>query len=55
MKNNECADCGAEIKIPDDFVKGEIIQCPECSTDWEIASAKFDLTRAEKIGEDWGQ
>jgi alpha-aminoadipate carrier protein LysW len=54
----ECQDCGAEIKVPDDAVVGEIVTCPDCGTDFEIASKTrniVDLKPAESVGEDWGQ
>jgi alpha-aminoadipate carrier protein LysW len=54
----ECQECGAEINIPDDTVIGEIVTCPDCGTDFEIASkikGKVILKPAETVGEDWGQ
>ncbi|HET8689760.1 MAG TPA: alpha-aminoadipate/glutamate carrier protein LysW/ArgW [Methanosarcina sp.] len=54
----ECQDCGAEINLPDDAVVGEIVTCPDCGTDFEIASKTqniVDLKPAESVGEDWGQ
>jgi len=27
--NKECKDCGAEIKVPNDSVVGEIVTCPD--------------------------
>jgi alpha-aminoadipate carrier protein LysW len=54
----ECQDCGAEIKVPDDAVVGEIVTCPDCGTDFEITSKTqniVDLKPAESVGEDWGQ
>jgi alpha-aminoadipate/glutamate carrier protein LysW len=54
----ECQECGAEINIPDDTVIGEIVTCPDCGADFEIASkikGKVILKPAETVGEDWGQ
>jgi alpha-aminoadipate carrier protein LysW len=54
----ECQDCSAEIVVPADAVVGEIITCPDCGTDFEIASRseeKIAVKRAETVGEDWGQ
>lgn len=54
----ECKDCGAEISAPDDAVVGEILTCPDCGADFEIASKtaeSVELKPAESIGEDWGQ
>jgi alpha-aminoadipate/glutamate carrier protein LysW len=56
--NKECKDCGAEIKVPDDSVVGEIVACPDCGADFEITSKvgeKIELKPAESVGEDWGQ
>ena len=54
----ECQDCGADINIPDDALVGEIVTCPDCGDDFEIASKAqnmVDLKPAESVGEDWGQ
>jgi alpha-aminoadipate carrier protein LysW len=54
----ECKECGAEMSAPDDVVVGEILTCPECGADFEIASKtaeSIELKSAESIGEDWGQ
>jgi alpha-aminoadipate carrier protein LysW len=54
----ECQECGAEINIPDDTVIGEIVTCPDCGADFEIASkikGEVILKPAESVGEDWGQ
>jgi alpha-aminoadipate carrier protein LysW len=54
----ECQECGADISIPEDAVKGEIITCPDCGGEYEIASKNGDnveMKQAETVGEDWGQ
>ena len=54
----ECQECGAEISVPEDAVKGEIITCPDCGGEYEIASKTeetLELKPAETVGEDWGQ
>jgi alpha-aminoadipate carrier protein LysW len=56
--NKECQECGAEIKIPEDSLVGEIVTCPDCGADFEIANKTqngVDLKPAESVGEDWGQ
>ncbi len=53
-----CPECDATIKIPDDASVGEIISCPDCGADFEIASKNgsvCELKHAEKVGEDWGE
>jgi alpha-aminoadipate carrier protein LysW len=54
----ECQECGADISVPEDAVVGEIVTCPDCGGDYEIASKvsdKVELKPAETVGEDWGQ
>ena len=54
----ECQECGADISVPADAVVGEIVTCPDCGGDFEIASKTQDtlgLKPAETVGEDWGQ
>ena len=56
--NKECQECGAQIRIPDDSLVGEIVTCPDCGADFEIANKTqngVDLKPAESVGEDWGQ
>jgi alpha-aminoadipate carrier protein LysW len=57
MKTN-CNECDKELNVPDDAVKGEIVTCPDCGSDFEIVSVnknKVELKPAEKVGEDWGE
>jgi alpha-aminoadipate/glutamate carrier protein LysW len=54
----ECQECGADINVLDDSVVGEIVTCPDCGGEYEIASRaadKVELKPAETVGEDWGQ
>ena len=53
-----CPECDAALKIPEDASIGEIVSCPDCGADFEIASkngAAYELKHAEKVGEDWGE
>ncbi|MGB9003646.1 MAG: alpha-aminoadipate/glutamate carrier protein LysW [Nitrosotalea sp.] len=53
-----CPECDANLKIPDDASVGEIVSCPDCGADFEIASKNgnvCELKHAEKVGEDWGE
>jgi alpha-aminoadipate carrier protein LysW len=53
-----CVECDATIKVPDDADVGEIVSCPECGADFEIAKKSgqtIELKVAEKVGEDWGE
>jgi alpha-aminoadipate carrier protein LysW len=53
-----CEVCGGEIDVPDDAIKGEIVSCPDCGSEYEVAEIKEGkpvLKPAEEIGEDWGE
>ena len=53
-----CDECGGLIKIPKDAVVGEIVSCPDCGLEYEIAKIsgdKVELKPAETVGEDWGE
>ena len=53
-----CSECDAKINIPDDAAVGEIVSCPECGADFEIAKKNgpsVELKPAESVGEDWGE
>ena len=58
MVKIKCNECDKELNVADDSVKGEIVTCPDCGSDYEIASIennKIQLKPAEKVGEDWGE
>ena len=58
MVKTTCNECDKELNISDDSVKGEIVTCPDCGSDFEIVSIadnKVELKPAEKVGEDWGE
>ena len=63
-----CPECDASLAVPDDADAGEIISCPDCGADYELAGGAggsgsggagsgsgFSLKPAEKVGEDWGE
>ena len=56
-----CPECDASLSVPDDADAGEIISCPDCGADYELAGggggggSGFSLKPAEKVGEDWGE
>jgi alpha-aminoadipate carrier protein LysW len=55
-KITECPGCAAEVQLPDDVVKGEIVQCPDCGLELEVMSVdppEVDLAPEEE--EDWGE
>ena len=54
----KCEECDAEITIPQDAIVGEIVQCKECSSEYEVASINGEtvkLKKAEVAEEDWGE
>jgi alpha-aminoadipate/glutamate carrier protein LysW len=54
----KCEECDADIAIPEDAIVGEIVQCKECSAEYEVASlgsGKVTLKPAEVAEEDWGE
>lgn len=57
-KKNEikCLECQAQITLEADVQAGEVITCPECSTDLEVIQVKpLKLGLAPEVQEDWGQ
>ncbi len=52
----ECPMCGAEIKLGDDTVEGELVSCPDCGTELEVTGVSpFTVAEAPKEEEDWGE
>jgi len=57
MSFEKCADCDAQVTIPDDAVNGEIVSCPDCGLDFEVVvGAKGRSIKPVVIEkEDWGE
>lgn len=56
--NANCAECGANLAVPNDAIVGEIVSCMDCSSEYEVAEISNGaalLKPAERIGEDWGE
>jgi alpha-aminoadipate carrier protein LysW len=54
----KCEECGADVAIPADAIVGEIVECKECSSEYEVASlaqGRVELKKAEVAEEDWGE
>jgi alpha-aminoadipate carrier protein LysW len=54
----KCPNCDADIEIPPDVIKGEILSCPDCGLEvevTEIKGEKVEVRIAEIEGEDWGE
>lgn len=54
----KCLECDANIRIMDDAVVGEIVTCPDCGADYEVAAldnGTVTIKLAESVKEDWGE
>ncbi|MCW4010377.1 MAG: hypothetical protein NWF05_07130 [Candidatus Bathyarchaeota archaeon] len=56
----KCPDCDAELNIPADVEKGEILSCPSCGLELEVKRIGFggeaiDFQELTLEGEDWGE
>ena len=58
-KKAECPACFFEWQTDDDnIMEGEVITCPDCGQDLEVAGVKGNQLKLEKMdgsGEDWGE
>jgi alpha-aminoadipate carrier protein LysW len=51
-------DCGADLDVPTDSLKGEIIGCPDCGLDYVIEVDESGSRQLKELlieGEDWGE
>jgi alpha-aminoadipate/glutamate carrier protein LysW len=58
--NFKCPDCDAELNVPSDAEKGEILSCPGCGLELEVkkkteGGGGIDLQELTIEGEDWGE
>ena len=54
----KCLECDATVKVENDAVIGEIITCPDCGADYEVAALNngtVSIKIAESVKEDWGE
>lgn len=52
----KCIECQANIDFSADVKSGEVITCPDCTTDLEVKQVKpLKLGIAPAVQEDWGQ
>ncbi|MCL2642228.1 MAG: lysine biosynthesis protein LysW [Candidatus Bathyarchaeota archaeon] len=55
---SKCPDCDAELEIPADTEKGEIVSCSGCGLELEVKTIQdgcIDLQELTIEGEDWGE
>ena len=51
-----CLECDADIALATDVETGEIVECPDCGTEFEVMSVQpAKLAPAPKEEEDWGE
>jgi alpha-aminoadipate/glutamate carrier protein LysW len=54
----KCLECDADVRVLDDAVVGEIVTCPDCGADYEVAvldNGTVTIKKAESVKEDWGE
>ena len=54
----KCLECDANINPPKDSMEGEIVTCPDCGADYEVAAldnGTVTIKLAESVKEDWGE
>ena len=54
----KCPDCDADLDVPQDTAKGEILSCPGCGLELEVKQIHIgcvDLQELTLEGEDWGE
>ena len=58
LNKTKCPDCDADLDVPTDAEKGEILSCPGCGLELEVKkvnSGCVDLQELTIEGEDWGE
>ncbi len=58
LNKTRCPDCDAELNVPADTEKGEILSCPGCGLELEVKAISggcVDLQELTIEGEDWGE
>ncbi len=55
-QQSSCPECGFAITIAADTVKGEILQCGDCSVELEVINLEpLEIALAPEEEEDWGE
>ncbi len=58
LNKTKCPDCDADLDVPADTEKGEILSCPGCGLELEVKQVNggcVDLQELTIEGEDWGE
>lgn len=54
----ECRDCGTELKIPENPLPREVVNCLGCGLEYEVKkkNGNYELEELKlEEGEDWGE
>jgi len=54
----KCPDCDADLDVPTDTAKGEILSCPGCGLELEVKDVHSGCVALQELtleGEDWGE
>ncbi len=52
----ECPVCGGDVRLEDDIVVGELLECPDCGSELEVLNVDpLALGEAPETEEDWGE
>ncbi|UCH63424.1 MAG: lysine biosynthesis protein LysW [Fidelibacterota bacterium] len=55
-QQSPCPECGYEIAVAADTVKGEILQCGDCGMELEVINIEpLEVAPAPEEEEDWGE
>ena len=58
VNKTKCPDCDADLNVPPDIEKGEILSCSGCGLELEVKQVRnghVDLQELILEGEDWGE
>ncbi|MCS7103309.1 MAG: sulfonate ABC transporter [Candidatus Korarchaeum sp.] len=52
-----CPVCGSSMRLPDDVIAGELLDCESCNTVLEVfeEGGSYALREAQGVLEDWGE
>lgn len=54
--NVKCPVCDADVKVPNDAMVGELLNCGDCGTELEVTSlSPLTVEEAPEVQEDWGE
>ena len=54
----KCEECDADILVPEDAIRGEVVECKDCSSTYEVVEihdGSVKIKPADAAQEDWGE